>query len=947
MAEIMNFNLGAFNTDGTTITLGSVSLGNAPIGKKTTVEAGKAANIALNFNGSTNYGSLNLTTDETLILGLNSSARGSVSITGTARNHLAGISFTGQTNVTLASSDCTALKLVNGSNENDKFSVNGFDSDFVLNANAGDDVIIVDNINKDAIINAGIGNDVVSVNGTAGNVVLGAGKDSVKFFSNATVNLTDYNFREDLIDLSSNSVSLTAQGKLESATTVVSGFTATNNLYLARLGDSSVASQTTVLATAAEDTTKVVVDASAVKAGSILINTQAADSAMITVGKGASKVNATLNRDKDAGVDTLKIAETGATVSVTATNFNTDDVLSFAGLSFDKTTIGASGAGASLTNGKVVVNLGSVSLATGGGGALFNLNGTKLYAVTAAADTDQTLDLTGESDLSKIAVKGNSYAATVVSGINTAAKLVDLSASNIYNINKVVLSEDTVAKASVVGTKNDKAGISIDASSAADGVAIWANNSSSKVKDIITLGNADAEDTLWFGSADGKDSVKGFQLESDVLYLYDATSMSSKDGVLKVGKAEMSVMASDTEEIMKVQGAKFAGTVYAAGDFNNDVNNVINLGENAGKVNYYAVGKDAQVSVSAAMTDTYTFLKTINYADASKVGIADKGSVASIDAGATGTDAKVIIEGVANVTLGAGTNEYWANGADKNANVTLGGTDKVWFSATDKNVNVTGYDTESDVIALMGDALTFTAKKDNATNAVVISNSAKGKLTVANVADYVALEDTTGAKYKLYAGTANDDVAYSTNTDGKNIFVGAGYMHADSSVTDATTLVLNGANNKWGLTSAALVDKTVKNIDMNGSSADFILVGSAATANTITGGTGTNWLNGGGASKDTLVGVTGSTDNFYFGKEDGNDIIENLGAEDKVNLYDIATTDIAAVKVSDSKTVITLKNDSKLTINGGLTDGATFVLTDGTYVYDVNGATDAEKWVKQ
>ena len=946
MAGINNFDLG-YTKSSATITLGSVSLKDNAISEQVTVEAGNAANVALNKNGI-NYGSLNLTTDGDLILGLNSEAKGSVSISGNGASILSGLSFIGATEVTLSKSDLKALKLVNGSNQADTVSVGSdFGSDFVLNTHAGDDVIIVNGANKDAIINAGIGNDKVTVSVQGGNVVLGAGKDTLYFAgsssTSSTVNLVDYNFREDLISLDASTTELAADGKLTSGSNVVTGLTATNNLYLARLGDSSVASLTTVLATAAEDTTKVVVDASAVKAGSILINTQAADSAMITVGKGASVVSATLNSAEDAGVDTLKIAETGAAVTVTATNFHTDDVLSFAGLSFDKTTIGASGDGASLTNGKVVVNLGSVSLATGG--ALFNLNGTKLYAHTA---NNQTLDLTGESDLSKILVKGHNDKGEE-SAIKTAAKLVDLSASNIYNINKVVLSEDTVAKASVVGTKNDKAGISIDASSAADGVAIWANNSG-KFGDQITLGTNDAEDTLWFGSADGKDSVTGFQLESDVLYLYDVTSMSAEAGKLKVGKAEMAVTlsGSTTEEIMKVQGAKFAGTVLAAGDFNTVSAGVVQLGENAGKVNYYAVGKDAKVSISAAMTDTYTFLKSFDYAGASKVGIADKGSVASIDAGATTSDSKVIIEGVANVTLGAGTNEYWANGADKNASVNLKtGADKVWFSATDKNVTVTGYDTESDVIALMGDALTFTAKKDATSGNVVISNSAKGKLTVANVADYVALEDTTGAKYKLYAGTANDDVTYSTNTDGKNIFVGAGYMHADSSVTDATTLVLNGANNKWGLTSAALVDKTVKNIDMNGSSADFILVGSAATANTITGGTGTNWLNGGGASKDTLVGVTGSTDNFYFGKEDGNDIIENLGAEDKVNLYDIATTDIADVKVNDSKTVITLKNDSKLTINGGLTDGATFVLTDGTYVYDVNGATDAEKWVKQ
>ena len=952
MAVKNEFKLG-FSENSAKITLGSVSLNSIDnISNQVTVEAGNAANVALNKNVTTNYGSLNLTTDGDLILGLNSAATGSVSISGNGATILSGLSFTGATEITLDSSKLNSLKLVNGSNKADTVSVGGnFGSDFVLNTHAGDDVIIVEGANKDATFNAGIGNDVVSVSGGAAvNVVLGAGKDTLYFGTgSSTVNLTDYNFREDLISLNASNTTLSADGKLtDNNNNVVTGLTATNNLYLARLGDSSVASLTTVLATAAEDTTKVVVDASAVKAGSILIDTKNADSAVITVGKGASKVNATLNYDKDAGVDTLKIAETGATVSVTATNFQTDDVLSFAGLSFDKTTIGAAGTtGASLTNGKVTVNLGSVSVASGDGVA-FNLNGTKLYAVTAAG---QNLDLTEESDLSKIAVKGRNDKSEAA-GIITSAKWVDLSASNIYNINKVVLTGDTVVKASVVGTKNDKAGISIDASSVTDGVAVWANNSG-KIADQITLGAGDSEDTLWFGSADGKDSVTGFQLESDVLYLYDSTSMSSKDGVLKVGKAEMAVTlsGSPTEEIMKVQGAKFAGTVLAAGDFATTLGDagVVQLGENAGKVNYYAVEKDAKVSVSAAMTDTYTFLKDIDYAGASKVGIADKGSVASIDASAiTETDAKVIIEGVANVSLGAGTNEYWANGADKNASVDLktgAGTDKVWFSATDKNVTVNNYEVETDVIALMGDALTFTAKKVGSD--VVISNSAKGKLTVTAVGDYVALEDTTGAKYKLYAGTANDDVTYSTNTDGKNIFVGAGYMHADSSVTDATTLVLNGANNKWGLTSAALVDKTVKNIDMNGSSADFILVGSAATANTITGGTGTNWLNGGGASKDTLVGVTGSTDNFYFGKEDGNDIIENLGAEDKVNLYDIATTDITDVKVNDSKTVITLKNDSKLTINGGLTDGATFVLTDGTYVYDVNGATDAEKWVKQ
>ena len=70
----------------------------------------------------------------------------------------------------------------------------------------------------------------------------------------------------------------------------------------------------------------------------------------------------------------------------------------------------------------------------------------------------------------------------------------------------------------------------------------------------------------------------------------------------------------------------------------------------------------------------------------------------------------------------------------------------------------------------------------------------------------------------------------------------------------------------------------------------------------------------------------------------------NVGTEDTVVLYDIASTDLAATpKVTDEKTVITLNDDSKLTIMGGI-DGVTFQLTDGAYKYD---SSADEKWVKQ
>lgn len=916
--------LGSINLGNDTWSIAATSVGESLVGTSVSVAADKGLSQAL-LNG---YGTLKLDSEGVLTLQGGSELKGGISIEGNGASVLSAVTFGAAVSVDLKQAEHQSLKTVVGSSSADSISVSNFGADFVLSAGAGNDTVLASVVAGK--IDAGAGNDLVSVSGASGEVVLGAGKDTLAFGVSATVTASDYNFNDDVVSVTGGTATLSNTGKLTAGSNIeVNGLTAANGVFLARTTDGA---NTTVYATAEEDARKVVIDASAIKDTDVIIDAQSADSANITLGK-ASLALVSLNASNEA-VDTIKIADTKASVEATVTGFTKEDVLNFTGLTFKNTTIGVADTDkVTLGSGKISLDLGAgVSLLTGG--AQFNLNGTKLYAATT---DDQILNLTEESDLSKVLVKGDNDA-SAKSGIRTSAKLVNLAADNIYNIDYVELTADTAAKASVIGTKNDKAGITINASAATDGVAVWANNSSTKKSDMISLNASnDVADTLWFGSADGKDSVSGFQLASDVLYLYDATNMTAENGVLKVGKAEMSVMSSATEEIMQVQGAKFAGTVYAAGNFNaND--DFIYLGENAGKVNYYAVGKDAKVSLTSAMTDSYTFLNSIDYAGATKANIAAGGSVASIDASATTSDSKIIIEGVANVTLGAGTNEYWANGA-KDAVVTLGaGSDKIWFSGSDKKVTVdAGLDSESDVIALMGSIGEFTAKKDN-TDAV-ISNANKGALTIKNVTSDINLVDANGAKYKLYV----DNADYTTNTDGTNIYLGA-QLNASSEVTAATNIVVEGANNKWGIASSAIVGKDVKTIDMSSSSAEFVLIGSANASNTITGGMGTNYLNGGGASKDVLNGNTGAVDFFYYGKEDGNDTLMNVGTEDTVVLYDIASTDLAATpKVTDEKTVITLNDDSKLTIMGGI-DGVTFQLTDGTYKYD---SSVEGNWVKK
>ena len=946
--------LGSITTIPDGVKIGSIMLGSNAIGASVTVAADTAKSINLN-NGSDkkNYGSLNIDKDGNLSLRV-SSLDGEVELANSddataqgtkALEKLTSVSFTSTKGVqTTLDTDNTlkTLKTATFGSGKDSVSVTGtLGEDFVLNTGAGKDVISLSasNVDENAKIIAGAGDDIVIVGGSAsyGNVALGAGKDTVKFSANnATVKLTDYKYNEDVIISSAGQATLTNDGTLKlgaSGDSVVSGIAASNNLYLAKVNKDA---NTTMYATAAEDSAKVDVNASSVKDKNVVINTTSADSATITTGK-ATLTAVTLNTAEDSA-NTIKIGDASAKNSVDVTGFNGDDVLSFTGLSFAKTTIGLdNNSDATLTNGKVSLNLGKdVTVAAvkadnsshDKAAVKFNLNDKTLYATTT---DDQVIDLTEEEDITKVLVAGqNVLADNKYSGIKTSAQLVDLGSSNFHNINMVVLTEDTAAKASVIGTNKTKTGVTIDASAAADGVAVWANNSSTSKGDTIVFGGAnDVADTLWLGSADGNDTVSGFDFESDVLYLADANSMKVEGGVIKVGKSKMTVSLA-TSDIMQVQGAKFAGTYYVAGDFNNTGN--VQLGENAGQANYYAVGKKAAVEINPEMTDTYTFLKDIDYAGASKANIAAGGSVASINAATTSEDAKVIVEGVANVTVGAGTNEVWVNGAAATGNVELGsGADKVWFGASDKIVKVNNYDADSDVIALLGNTMDYKAKKDNGD---VVITAGTSKLKVTTTSEFLNVVDSTGAAYKVYAGTATDTANYTTNTESRNIFVGIGTLTNDGTIDENTTLVVNGANNQWGLQSAAVVDKSVKTIDMSGSSADFTLVGSSTVNNTITGGTGTNYLNGGGASKDTLNGVTGAVDNFYYGKGDGDDTLVNVEADDFVQLYNVSAADIATIKADDpSNVVITMNDKSKLTING-LTDGATFVLTDGVYTYD-------------
>ena len=935
--------------------LGSVSVDgvNDPILKKgKKVEKGSSASFSMG-----DYGSLKIDADGKLTLQAGKKIEGAVTFEnastsgGKALGSIAKVTFDKGVEFdiegALSASDANkmkSLKSVTGSAYADKFTIgSSADKDFVLDAGSGDDEITISDSSNVTVgtINANAGNDKVILaigadNELKGELKLGSGKDTLVATSGKAA-IADYSFKEDVVQLAG--ATLDNEGKLIGSGVTITGAMSDNDMYYIKTIDGTEGHPVTVHATAAKSASDVIVNASSLAATDVAVIDvrEATSSSKITTGKNDT-TNITLAAGKSE--DTLVIGDTSTEKTITVTNFATDDVLNMSGLTFAKTeitTVTGKNDAVQLVNGKNTVILGSVLVADDKKVAQFGLNGSKLFAAVA---NSATIDVSEEEDLSKVLVKGHvkgtgEYDTTVKVGSS-----VDLSTSNAYDVYNVSLASGA-ENVTLKGAKSDKSGFTFDASANSEGVVVWANNSSKKQGDAIKLAAGDdGDDTVVFGSTDGDDTVDAFNFANDVLYVTDTTSMIVDGGKVKIGKASVKFENSQNsdEEIMQVQVAMLGNQTFkVAGAFDNSTD-VVTLAENANKVDYYAVKKNTTVNIGSNFSDNYSFFKNTIEGYGQAANVVKGGSVTKIDASSAASDSNIMIEGVANVSTGHGTNQVWVHGAAKNGAVNLNdGTDTVWFGAEDKNVNVIGYSTDDDVINIMGSLSGFTAKvKDGKT--VITSTEGKGKLSI-DSETVTLVETNTNDKYTMKVGTGSAN--YDTNTDTKSIYQGYETLYA-SNVTDDTTIILgygaNGLVNQYGLQSAATIEKTVKTFDASGASANFNIVGDASVNNTISGGDGINNLNGGGASKDTLRGVSSATDNFYWGTTDGNDTLETVGAEDTVVLYDIKLADIdvenTVKNLKSDKAVIVLNNKQQLTINSTIEDGTTFALADATFVIE-------------
>ena len=816
-----------------------------------------------------------------------------------------------------------------------------------VTSGAGNDTIASD---QAGVINAGAGNDLVSITAGDNKVTLGAGADTLEL-TGGKATVADYNYYEGDVIKSTDTVKLTADGKLDigggSIVSGANGVAVQDNWYAAKVDNASAI--TDYFTAVGGNNVNVTKDLSKSVIANV-VDASGAKSANITLGHGNDTVSLS------SGVDTVAV---GKSAGNNVTDISSDDVITIDGVNLSNISlVAATSAG---NTDKVAVKYAASTVETGvattGGSLNFN-DGSKTHKL-AFDDLTTGGNITYATASDADWVLGTATGGTTLEVGDTTHLHETDKYVNITNI-KVAADLDLKAPISLTGAtgKNNN----IDATNAKVGVAVWGFSSGT---DTIALSTTNkAQDTVWFGAGDGNDTISGFAYgtasDSDVLYLKDTKTLKDIDvafdtGKAKftVGKAVASVGANTVANSSDVAQIKLADekTYKVAGEYTKADTVTINTDDIDG-LDYYAFAGDANNKtvevkggkdwiVHSLYTDYYTTGATIGTINAST---------------ATGN---VTLAAAASIQGGAGTNNIWTYQANNAATVTAGtGTDIIWFAENaDQAVSVSSFAAGTDVVkfataqSLKEIAEGYTFEGGGTDTAIKGVNNTDSVLTLYSVSDTTI--DLVDANDKAYKALVNKSATKNgTFTTDVNIYAGMETLTAGGSV-EGTVSVRVGKESRGLSSDTYFIDDSVKTFDASTSTATFWIAGNANIGTTIKGGLTENYLYGGGAASDDLAGSVAVKDTFYFGTGDGTDKISGgVDKEDTIALWNVADADIANVSVSINKSnqvEISLSDSSKLTItdaNGAtaLTDGLTFTSASQTaYTYDSESKTLVKK----
>lgn len=785
------------------------------------------------------------------------------------------------------------------------------------------------------------GDDTVSITAASASASVrgGFGADTFVFGSDVGSTVEDYKYSEgDVVSLgfSSDDIALDSIGTFTAGSAIVKADeNNSEGLFYVDLNKND--GSKVLMATASGHKSDVSVTLSD-KAG--LVDVSAADTAVVDLGTGKDTV-----KGADSTALTLKVGRADGNNSI-ATALDANDTLQIT--SGDMSEIQAD------TSGNVTI------AATTLGSALSRSDASNSVSVQFGSDAAKKMVYNVNSAIASVNYDkdaayylGGGTGKLVVGATDDSVSIdVAKSTSGIANVDLNAADKDVNIVA--------KGNTSIDASAAHAGKT-WTFDltaSDSVAVNKLDLAGATGKDVIKLSTTGGKDEITAFNASEDVLEL-SGVSEITKDTfstanatnlVLKGGATITLTSAVGTEDIEIVVGDKTEKVAISNAATHNvtvgkDTTKVINIDNTVSGVNFVAAADDEN---GVGVVD----LANSGVGKAQFIG--EFGNV-SVDTSAAAAlvignenDNTITVNGDKSVAV-------WA-GAKSDNNIVLTGAnaqDIVWTGSLDGKNTVTGFG-DNDVVYVYDANLTAqdVASKLSvkSTGDVVFTTSDTASLTLSAIGAVGKTINVMGADengYKVAVGTTTvafdkDASIFLTRKDGS-------LTVDNAAVTEGTVTAIDLSGTLEGN------DKLyvgVKDINASGSAGSFLLIGNNANGATLKGGQTGNAIWGGGNASQTMTGVAGVTDIFWFGTQDGHDTAAAFEtAKDVVFLYNATNINEIELGFGANTNVIFSATGSTLTL-GDVTENTvgnvTFMLNDGAgaykyYNYDADSKSFVEK----
>ena len=590
--------------------------------------------------------------------------------------------------------------------------------------------------------------------------------------------------------------------------------------------------------------------------------------------------------------------------------------------------------------GKDVIGISTSSIGTSLSSATFENFGEDL--VDAFGYGGATID--SARDYRQYTVVNNSGTKTNVAAVKQGSSFVDLSsATDSFQIFGGKLKDNE-------GNNTLHGGLKADTIYADRGDFIYGGGGDDLIR-LQTVGSDDrTAERVALTSAGGKDTVEyfdtGWDEGDDIVWFYDKAAEvsdvsvdSNGNMVLKQGRGQLTLKNVVDQEKLKVQDANGLYKVGYTGSSNSftdaDATADIYLGTAKKNDTISFVGAEGDIVADLGNTGKYTGSARYTSIEAVVGGSGDNTLV-----GAANVD-NTISAGMGNASIygGGKSNDLLvATGAAVDA----GKTTTFFFGAGDGKDTITGFhatedtnpDTVRDVLAFYSGEVT-SIKKANTELTINLKDHSSLKLVNAFTGLYDSLIGVNVGGQTSFAKVtgANEIVHYNAAA---KYYISANGKGTVENNTDGSKIYLDGRTG----------DAYKGFTDIHASlGSELELAGDAGKNVVEYAGDGTASLYG-GAGDDTLIGSTSTNgqNTFFFGKKDGNDIIEKSTAKDKVMLYDVTLDDIRAAKVENNVLKASLKTGGSLTVKNFATANCVndFALADGTS-WSYSGGTWTQK----